>query len=345
MSDYIICCCAKNEERYIIEWLEHNFELGFDKVIIYDNNDDPEKLPSVLNKYPRQNKVVIRPICGQHDFQLRVYEECLKNDTFKWCAFIDVDEFIELKNHVNIKEYLDSFPSKVNAVAIHWLCYGSNGEKHYRNAPMKERFPNPHFPIDGYGNKNKHIKSIVRKGVKSTIWPTPHFVNIPENEYAANDGKQFVPSNGERSMSDNIDYSSALIHHYLIKSSEEFNARNKNRKVSGTSKRVWNERAKLRMKNKDILDNDIHTTDIMRDMAYYTPGTMSANAILIRSTFPPTILGCLKRGKHIMLTGPDKKGKALNRYLNTAFANRVAHIDWTQDDAAVDENIYDIVIN
>ena len=36
---YVVMTCAKNEEEYIIEWLEHYFSLGFDKVFIADNND------------------------------------------------------------------------------------------------------------------------------------------------------------------------------------------------------------------------------------------------------------------------------------------------------------------
>lgn len=34
-----ICAIAKNEESYLIEWLDHHLNLGFNHVYIIDNND------------------------------------------------------------------------------------------------------------------------------------------------------------------------------------------------------------------------------------------------------------------------------------------------------------------
>ena len=38
MSSCIVAI-AKNEEPYLKEWVEYHFALGFDKIIICDNND------------------------------------------------------------------------------------------------------------------------------------------------------------------------------------------------------------------------------------------------------------------------------------------------------------------
>ena len=35
----LLCAIVKNENKYINEWLEHYKQLGFSKVILYDNND------------------------------------------------------------------------------------------------------------------------------------------------------------------------------------------------------------------------------------------------------------------------------------------------------------------
>lgn len=37
-----ICCIAKNEDRYIHEWIAYHLKLGFDKIYIYimSDNDD-----------------------------------------------------------------------------------------------------------------------------------------------------------------------------------------------------------------------------------------------------------------------------------------------------------------
>ena len=35
----VICAIAKFEYNYIYEWVEYHLNLGFDKIVIYDNND------------------------------------------------------------------------------------------------------------------------------------------------------------------------------------------------------------------------------------------------------------------------------------------------------------------
>ena len=48
---YIVFTCAKNEDNYILEWVEHYLSIGFDKLIIADNNDDNTILPNILNEH------------------------------------------------------------------------------------------------------------------------------------------------------------------------------------------------------------------------------------------------------------------------------------------------------
>lgn len=339
---YIICCCARNEERYIVEWLEHHFSIGFDTIIIYDNNDDALKLPALINTTKFKDRVIIRSVAGQKGFQTRVYTETLHNDNFKWCAFIDVDEFLELKQHRTIAEYLAMFPADVKAVAINWLCYGSNGEKRYRNAPVRHRFPYPHVPIDGRDNENRHIKTIIRKlDNKDNKFPTPHYVDIPIEQYRTNDCSFMDGDEKERSFNRDITYTYAVLHHYVVKSDEEFAERNKGRRTTNGLNII---RQKMREKNKKILDTDELTSQILSDRVKYVRGTENAKRILVRSTLPSNVLGCLKQGKHIVLTGPDKKGLRLNRYLNAAYSNKVASIQWKLDDAAADDRDYDLVI-
>lgn len=50
MDRYAICCCAKYEDNYIIEWITYHLNLGFDWIYINDNNDDSKILPSILEQ-------------------------------------------------------------------------------------------------------------------------------------------------------------------------------------------------------------------------------------------------------------------------------------------------------
>lgn len=47
---YIVCTCARGENEYIVEYVEHYLNLDFDKIIICDNNDD-DSIETVLKKY------------------------------------------------------------------------------------------------------------------------------------------------------------------------------------------------------------------------------------------------------------------------------------------------------
>lgn len=33
-----LCCIVKDENEYIDEWVNHHKNIGFDQIIIYDNN-------------------------------------------------------------------------------------------------------------------------------------------------------------------------------------------------------------------------------------------------------------------------------------------------------------------
>ena len=47
-----IVAIAKRENKYIREWIEYYLKLGFDNIVLYDNNDkDDELLSDVVNDY------------------------------------------------------------------------------------------------------------------------------------------------------------------------------------------------------------------------------------------------------------------------------------------------------
>ena len=46
-----LICCAKQEENYINEWLEHNYNVGIDHIYLCDTNDSDYNMniSSVMN--------------------------------------------------------------------------------------------------------------------------------------------------------------------------------------------------------------------------------------------------------------------------------------------------------
>lgn len=157
---YLVLTCAKNEDKYLVEFVEHYLNLGFDKIIIADNNDEPTIL-SILDKYIKNGQVEIYDFRGVGSFQVHLYATFANEGNYKWCAYFDADEFLELGAYSNIKDFLE--PIQENCVLFHWINFGSNGEKHYNNKPIQERFKLPVSPIL-YFKENCFIKSIVKGG-------------------------------------------------------------------------------------------------------------------------------------------------------------------------------------
>ena len=67
----VVCAMAKNEHKYINEWVKHYINLGFDELFIYDNDDldKPYIKDFIDTKY--LDKVVIKNIRGQHRLKLQ----------------------------------------------------------------------------------------------------------------------------------------------------------------------------------------------------------------------------------------------------------------------------------
>ena len=56
--------------------------------------------------------------------------------------FYDIDEFIHLKNYINIKLFLNENKfNKCQRIALNWVMHTDNNLIHYDNRSLFERFP------------------------------------------------------------------------------------------------------------------------------------------------------------------------------------------------------------
>jgi hypothetical protein len=158
---YLVCTCARGENDYITEYVDHYLnKLGFDKIIICDNNDD-DSLESVLSSYIDRGVVEIFDCRGFGSFQVQFYSMFAHEGNYKWCGFFDADEFLELNIHNNIKHFLEGI--KEDCVSFNWLVYGDNNQYHKEPGSIQERFPMPVRPISMF-KENVFVKSILRGG-------------------------------------------------------------------------------------------------------------------------------------------------------------------------------------
>ena len=233
MSDLktAVVCIARLEGKYINEWVNHYFGLGFDKIIIADNNHDEDN-EDLASMFKDNQNVIVEDYKNKVGYQMKCYSELYakyKND-FSWIAFFDVDEFLELPQHGNIKDYLKD-KSDFDCVMVNWLCFGDNDQVYADYSKlMQERFKEP-LPIDikvQYNfSENFHIKSIIKGGLDNVLFQgNPHCCN---NHLKCCNASGIQVDNRPWQA---IDYRQAFLKHYVTKSLEEWYT-NKMKRGSG----------------------------------------------------------------------------------------------------------------
>lgn len=215
---YLIFTCIKNENDYVIEFVDHYLNLGFDKVILCDNNDD-NSVESVLEKYIADGTVEIFDCRGFDSFQVQMYSAFCGAHNYKWCGYFDCDEFLVLNSYSNVKDFLDTVVTDV--ISFNWLLFGNNGKYTKRSGTVQERFPKPFTPIT-YIKENCFIKSIVRGStVFEGCWFNGSHTPIPKVEVTRSIGNEYYTTSTNLQQYP-LKYKHGYIKHYYTKSFEEW---------------------------------------------------------------------------------------------------------------------------
>ncbi len=197
-----LVCIAKNENYYIEEWLNYHRKLGFNHFFIYQNDWRLSKEFDDVTKFKFDG----------HLQQLQAYNHFINTNwwNWDWVAFFDVDEFLVLKNHKNINEFLSNYDC--NAIGINWVYFGDNGlSKVDNNYSVLSRF------TKRQSTPHKAVKSIVRfslPGQLPKFIKNPHCINLTWLD--VHKRSNFGPATIE--PSDDI----AQLNHYYCKTIEEF---------------------------------------------------------------------------------------------------------------------------
>ena len=105
----MLCSIGKDENLYAKEFVEYYISLGFDKIIILDNNDlEGERFDIVLKKYIDEHFVEIKNIRGLKQVQIPAFNYCYRKNMYlyDWIAFFDFDEYLFINNNSKVKQYL-----------------------------------------------------------------------------------------------------------------------------------------------------------------------------------------------------------------------------------------------
>lgn len=237
-NDAIVCCIALNEEPYIDEWIKYHLALGFSHIYIYDNSD------TNTLKNRNSNNVTIIHFPGKTK-QLEAYDMCVLQykNKHKWCAFIDCDEFIVLKKHNSIMEFLNEY-NDCDSIALNWLMFGSSNKKEYHNEPVTSRFRYCSSTV------NDHIKCICKLNSINKYASAHHPQLYKGDVFDTNKKIIYGPLNSDG------DLSVACIHHYYTKSEEEFREKIERGRADIIQKRSLDELINIHSNNNNVYNSD-----------------------------------------------------------------------------------------
>ena len=196
-----LVCIAKDEDEYINEWIEYHKKLRFDQIFVFENN---------WRCKVEDDTVTIIEFDGERK-QIPAYNTFIERFRYEydWVAFLDVDEFVVLKKHENIKEFLNEYDGVENGIAINWVLFGSNGHKELsENTSMLERFTKRQI------DTNYHIKTFLKLKRFGMKMMNPHSPNVMLNDTNLNEVI------GPFNLRGDIEV--AQINHYFCKTLPEF---------------------------------------------------------------------------------------------------------------------------
>jgi glycosyltransferase involved in cell wall biosynthesis len=217
MTSVTLCAIARDEGRYILEWLAWYKLLGFEHIVIYDNESQDEST-SILPALHQAREIDHRPWASRHGEQpqLPAYRDGLARCSTEWIAFFDVDEFLVLHSAQYIADLLGRLPEDCSAIAFNQRFFGSSGRRDYDDRFVTERFTRTsrrdHF-------LNVWVKTIARRCRIKSI-NNPHGFELTSGYYVEPGGRLCILQNECRTREISLDV--AQYNHYILKSKEEY---------------------------------------------------------------------------------------------------------------------------
>lgn len=214
-------------QEYIRDFVEYHTKLGFDKIILIDNNEvaGPNPMDQLIGL---EQYILYEDARGNHDknrqntLNTLMYQKYHKE--FDWLFFSDDDEYYVLKQDKSIKDFLsrDIF-NNADVIVSNWKIMTDNGLVYQDSRPVFERFTEA-CPVTmkmqyEYIPENYHIKSAVRCTRDDITFTHPHFPTANSRLNTVNgSGEQVTP----RYPFAVPNYDLIELRHYMYRTAEEF---------------------------------------------------------------------------------------------------------------------------
>jgi hypothetical protein len=211
-NSYLAICAVVKMEPDILEWVDYHRRMGCGRFYIFDSAPSFEDaMNGTLQTHIDSGLVQYTWLGGVRAPQYVAYRSCLSEHRLKhtFMAFIDVDEFIVLVNKTQSIPSLLRQYEPYGGLALNWKLFGSSG---HISRPEGGVLRNYHHCV-----KSHHVKTIGNlKHVAGVV--SPHVLSYNATYTAVDEHFRVVSSYSNPNASFDVAY----IHHYVIKSVEDF---------------------------------------------------------------------------------------------------------------------------
>ncbi|WP_171070329.1 glycosyltransferase family 2 protein [Methylobacterium terricola] len=212
-----VVAIAKNEGRYIAEWIAYNLAIGFDRIVIFSNDstDAMDRIVSDIAALDPRVSLIDWPSIPDTSPQITAYAHALKIVTTPWIIFLDIDEFLLPFADGSVRGFLDRVPADVASVHINWRNFGSGG----RTSPDYGFVTKTFFHAADPGWENHcHFKTFARIDRATDVHI--HDIGSSTGRRVLSDFQDFqMPARG---MANRIAHDGIQINHYQCKTYDEF---------------------------------------------------------------------------------------------------------------------------
>lgn len=260
MLQSLLVLIVKNEENDILEWICHHSLIGFQKIVIYDN-ESTDKTADVIKEASQYFPVEyvlwkddMYPVIGLNK-QGAAYTHAIEQyrNSTKWMCFLDGDEFLIPPENKKLDALLEQM-SSYRSFALNWIIYGSSNLENTQGRLILEAFV---LRAEYDFHPNHHVKMFFKPRFAKKVY-NPHFIDVGEE--AVNLNKEVIQWSTKGIVKKGtIVQSEWRLHHYIIRSQEHWKRRVA-RKQPGGHAREW-ETFKGHDRN-DVVDYSAHISAI-----------------------------------------------------------------------------------
>lgn len=225
----LLIATMKNEGPFLIEWVAWHRLIGFEDIIVAQNDSDDltNEILMCLQGIGAIHYIDNSDSQGLKNHQFRAYRKATAHPVYKtagWAMTLDADEFLAITvGDGQVKDLINELGHDVDQIHVHWSNIGSGGHASFKDELVTTRFTETN--ASGRIEKiSQCFKTLYRTAAfNSAGIHRPHPENLDPDRAVTASGCHIDPEEMKLAVSkDPGGQKYARIFHYRIRDAESF---------------------------------------------------------------------------------------------------------------------------